>query len=78
MPDNIQAMTQEEHLVEYLRRVHTASVRQIMLEAGIGSPTKAVSLARRNGYHIHKEYRSGLNRYGKRVRYMVYTLEAGK
>lgn len=78
MPGSIQDMTQEQLLIAYLQKVHSASVRQIMLEVGIGSPTKVVSLVRRNGYHIRKEYRSGLNRYGKRTRYMVYTLEAGK
>lgn len=68
-------MTQEDRLIEYLLKVKSATVRQIMLDVGIGCPTKAISRAMRSGYDIRKEYKSGTNRYGEKTRYMVYTLE---
>lgn len=68
-------MTQEDRLVNYLLKVGEASVRDIMLEVGIGCPTKAISRLMRSGYDIRKQYKTGVNRYGEKTRYMVYKLE---
>lgn len=67
-------MRQEERLIEYLKKKERATVRDIMLDVGINSPTKAVSLAIRSGWDIRKEYKTGRNRFGDQTRYMVYRL----
>lgn len=68
-------MTQEQRLVEYLHKVKTASVRDIMLDVGIGSPTKAICNLMRSGYDIRRKWVSGKNRFGEKVRWMEYSLE---
>lgn len=66
---------QMKRTLDYLESGRKLTVKIAMEELGIGCFTKTVSKLRRNGYPIRGEWTSSKNRYGEKVRYMVYTLD---
>ena len=67
-------MTQEERLLRHLKTFGSITNREAVVELGIGSPTKVLSVLKSAGVELHKETVTGKNRYGEITHYTRYSL----
>lgn len=68
-------MTQKEMVVKYIRDFGSISPMEAFSDLGITKLATRVSELIREGENIKKVPEKRLNRYGKKCRYMRYTLE---
>lgn len=67
-------MTQEERMLEYMKKHKTITNREAVINLGINSPTKRISNLVKAGTPIRREWITGKNRYGESCRFVQYSL----
>lgn len=69
-------LTQEEMVLGYLKKHKNGMTSKDAYELfGIMQMPKRILTLRRMGYEIESTPKQGLNRFGKKVNFVVYTLE---
>ena len=71
--NNYKYMTQGERVLEYLKDHDTISPMEAFSKLGITKLATRVSELQKDGYTFKKEWCDSKNRFGERVRYMVYS-----
>ena len=66
--------TQEERVVDWMKRKGEITSAIAYTELGIIQLPKRIWNLKRMGYTIKTEWREGKNRYGDKVRFCVYSL----
>lgn len=67
-------MIQRNQIVAYLEQHGSATVRDLVVDLNINSPTKRISELVQMGCPIEKEWVHVINRRGEKKRYMRYRL----
>ena len=71
-------MTHKDAVIKYFKSHKTGLTTMTMMDRlGIASPTKVISNLRRDGYKILGTKCKAVNRYGKKVHFVRYTLIGG-
>ena len=66
--------TQEERVVDWMKRKGEITSAVAYIELGIIQLPKRIWNLKRRGYKIKTEWREGKNRYGDKVRFCAYSL----
>ena len=71
-------MTHKSATIDYFKKHKRGLTTMTMMDKlGIASPTKVISNLRKDGYKILGTKCETVNRYGKKVRFVRYTLIEG-
>ena len=71
-------MSQEMMILNHLQSYGTITSLEAIQEYGITRLSDRIYTLRNKGYVITNDWTSGLNRFGKKVRWVKYTLEGNK
>lgn len=71
-------MSQEMMILNHLQSYGTITSLEAIQEYGITRLSDRIYTLRNKGYVITNDWASGLNRFGKKVRWVKYTLEGDK
>lgn len=67
-----------EKLLTYLEKKGKASTADIVRECHILSPTKMISVMRKEGYPIQDVWHIGIDEFGNRVRWKMYYIDESR
>lgn len=70
-------MTQEDMILNHLKNYKTITSLEAIQEYGITRLSAKIYNLRNMGYQITNDWTSGVNRWGKKVNWVKYTLEGG-
>ena len=68
-------MRQCDMILRHLRDYGSVTNYELVLEYGIGSPTRRITDLRQRGYPIKSVPEHGVNRYGEKTSYTRYVLD---
>lgn len=66
--------SQKEHILEHMDQYGGITSKIAMDDYGIGRLASRISELKKSGYEIHAIWETGLNRYGKKIRWKKYRL----
>lgn len=73
--DKARKLRQCDMILRHLRDYGSVTNYELVLEYGIGSPTRRITDLRQRGYPIKSVPEHGVNRYGEKTKYTRYELD---
>lgn len=73
--DKARKLRQCDMILRHLRDYGSVTNYELVLEYGIGSPTRRITDLRQRGYPIKSVPEHGVNRYGEKTNYTRYELD---
>ena len=73
--NKVHKLKQCDMILRHLRDYGSVTNYELVLEYGIGSPTRRITDLRQRGYPIKSVPEHGINRYGEKTSYTRYMLD---